>query len=94
MKVRNIVHKGLRKLYAEDEDKGVPADAAENFVRCLHSSMTWTTQKYSSILRSEVRASRKSQEAWSLRSRIAIGVNILDRRRLTWTLSIYLEVYH
>ena len=35
MKVRNIVHKGLRKLYAEDEDKGVPADAADKLRKML-----------------------------------------------------------
>jgi proteic killer suppression protein len=35
VKVRNIVHKGLRKLYAEDEDKGVPADAADKLRKML-----------------------------------------------------------
>ncbi len=29
MQIRNFAHKGLKKLYAEDSAKGVPADAAD-----------------------------------------------------------------
>ena len=29
MRIRNFAHKGLKKLYAEDNAKGVPADAAD-----------------------------------------------------------------
>lgn len=29
MRIRNFAHKGLKKLYAEDSSKGVPADAAD-----------------------------------------------------------------
>ncbi|MGH9608848.1 MAG: type II toxin-antitoxin system RelE/ParE family toxin [Bryobacteraceae bacterium] len=29
MKIRNFVHKGLRRLYVEDSAKGLPADATE-----------------------------------------------------------------
>jgi len=29
MKIRNFVHKGLRKLYAEDSVKGVPPDTVD-----------------------------------------------------------------
>ena len=29
MKIRNFVHKGLKKLYLEDNAKGLPADAAD-----------------------------------------------------------------
>jgi proteic killer suppression protein len=29
MKIRNFVHKGLRKLYAEDSAKGVPPDTVD-----------------------------------------------------------------
>ena len=29
MKIRNFVHKGLKKLYAEDSSKGVPPDAVD-----------------------------------------------------------------
>ena len=29
MKIRNFVHKGLKKLYLEDTSKGLPADAVD-----------------------------------------------------------------
>lgn len=29
MKIRNFTHKGLKRLYAEDNAKGIPADAAD-----------------------------------------------------------------
>ena len=29
MKIRSFVHKGLRRLYAEDSPKGVPADTVD-----------------------------------------------------------------
>jgi proteic killer suppression protein len=29
VQIRNFAHKGLKKLYAEDSAKGVPADAAD-----------------------------------------------------------------
>jgi proteic killer suppression protein len=29
VRIRNFAHKGLKKLYAEDSSKGVPADAAD-----------------------------------------------------------------
>jgi toxin HigB-1 len=29
VKIRNIVHKGLKKLYLEDSAKGMPADAVD-----------------------------------------------------------------
>jgi proteic killer suppression protein len=29
MKIRNFAHKGLKRLYAEDSAKGVPADTAD-----------------------------------------------------------------
>ena len=29
MRIRNFAHKGLKKLYAEDDAKGVPADTAD-----------------------------------------------------------------
>ena len=29
MKIRNFVHKGLKKLYLDDSAKGLPADAAD-----------------------------------------------------------------
>lgn len=29
MKIRNFVHKGLKRLYAEDSAKGVPPDTAD-----------------------------------------------------------------
>jgi toxin HigB-1 len=35
MKIRNFVHKGLRKLYAEDIARGVPPDAVEKLRKML-----------------------------------------------------------
>ena len=35
MKIRNFVHRGLRKLYEEDSAKAVPADAADKFRKML-----------------------------------------------------------
>jgi toxin HigB-1 len=35
MKIRNLVHKGLKKLYAQDSTKGVPADAADKLRKML-----------------------------------------------------------
>ena len=29
MKIRNLVHKGLKRLYAEDNPKGVPSDCGD-----------------------------------------------------------------
>jgi proteic killer suppression protein len=35
MKIRNFVHKGMKKLYEEDSTKGVPADTAEKLRKML-----------------------------------------------------------
>ena len=35
MKIRSFVHKGLRRLYAEDSMKGVPPDAADKLRKML-----------------------------------------------------------
>lgn len=35
MKIRNFIHKGLKKLYADDTAKGVPPDAAEKLRKML-----------------------------------------------------------
>ena len=35
MKVRSFVHKGLRKLYEEDQVKGVPPDAVDKLRKLL-----------------------------------------------------------
>ena len=35
MKIRNFVHKGLKRLYAEDSAKGVPPDAADKLRKML-----------------------------------------------------------
>jgi proteic killer suppression protein len=35
MKIRNFVHKGLKKLYAEDSVKGVPPDAVDKLRKML-----------------------------------------------------------
>lgn len=35
MKIRNFAHKGLKKLYAEDEAKGVPPDTADKLRKML-----------------------------------------------------------
>jgi plasmid maintenance system killer protein len=33
MRIRNFVHKGLRKLYADDAAKGVPPDTVDNLCK-------------------------------------------------------------
>jgi len=35
MKIRNFLHKGLKKLYAEDNPKGVPPDTVDKFRKML-----------------------------------------------------------
>ena len=35
MKIRNIVHKGLKRRYAEDDAKGVPSDSADKLRKML-----------------------------------------------------------
>jgi toxin HigB-1 len=35
MKIRNFVHKGLKKLYAEDSVKGVPPDTVDKLRKML-----------------------------------------------------------
>lgn len=35
MKIRDFVHKGLRKLYEEDSTKGVPPDVADKLRKML-----------------------------------------------------------
>lgn len=35
MKIRNIVHKGLKRLYAEDIAKGVPPDTVDKLRKML-----------------------------------------------------------
>ena len=35
MKIRNFVHKGLKKLYAEDSAKGVPPDTVDKLRKML-----------------------------------------------------------
>lgn len=35
MKIRNIVHKGLKRLYAEDNEKGLPPDAVDKLRKML-----------------------------------------------------------
>jgi proteic killer suppression protein len=35
VKIRNFVHKGLKKLYAEDNAKGVPPDTADKLRKML-----------------------------------------------------------
>ena len=35
MKIRNIVHKGLKRLYAEDYAKGVPPDTVAKLRKML-----------------------------------------------------------
>ena len=35
MKIRNILHKGLKRLYLEEGTKGVPADAADKLRKML-----------------------------------------------------------
>ena len=35
MKIRNFIHKGLKKLYAEDSPKGVPPDSVDKLRKML-----------------------------------------------------------
>ena len=35
MKIRNVVHKGLKRLYAEDVTKGVPSDTVDKLRKML-----------------------------------------------------------
>lgn len=35
MKIRNFVHKGLRRLYAEDTAKGLPHDAVDKLRKMM-----------------------------------------------------------
>jgi proteic killer suppression protein len=35
LRIRNFAHKGLKKLYAEDNAKGVPPDAADKLLKML-----------------------------------------------------------
>jgi len=35
VRIRNFTHKGLKKLYAEDSAKGVPADTADKLRKML-----------------------------------------------------------
>ncbi len=35
MKIRNFVHKGLRRLYLEDDARGVPADSVDKLRKML-----------------------------------------------------------
>jgi proteic killer suppression protein len=35
VKIRNFIHKGLRKLYAEDSAKGVPPDSVDKVRKML-----------------------------------------------------------
>ena len=35
MRIRGFIHKGLRRLYAEDNPKGLPADAADKLRKML-----------------------------------------------------------
>jgi proteic killer suppression protein len=35
VRIRNFAHKGLKKLYAEDNAKGVPADTADKLRKML-----------------------------------------------------------
>lgn len=35
MRIRNIVHKGLRRLYDSDDPKGLPADAVDTLRKML-----------------------------------------------------------
>ena len=35
MRIRNIAHKGLRRLYEEDSRKGLPADAVDKLGKML-----------------------------------------------------------
>ena len=35
MKIRNFVHKGIKKLYEEDSVKGVPSDTADKLRKML-----------------------------------------------------------
>ena len=35
MKIRNFVHKGLKRLYTEDSTKGVPPDTADKLRKML-----------------------------------------------------------
>ena len=35
MKIRNIVHKGIKRLYLEDQPKGLPADTIDKLRKML-----------------------------------------------------------
>ena len=35
MKIHNIIHKGLRKLYEEDARRGVPPDTVDKLIKML-----------------------------------------------------------
>ena len=35
VRIRNFVHKGLKKLYADDVEKGVPSDAVDKLRKML-----------------------------------------------------------
>jgi toxin HigB-1 len=35
VKIRNFAHKGLKKLYAEDSERGVPPDSADKLRKML-----------------------------------------------------------
>ena len=35
MKIRNFIHKGLKRLYSEDNSKGVPADTVDKLRKML-----------------------------------------------------------
>ena len=45
MRIRNIAHKGLRRLYEEDSRKGLPADAVDKLGKMLADELravpTW-----------------------------------------------------
>ena len=35
MRIRNVVHKGLKRLYTDDNPKGLPADAVDKIRKML-----------------------------------------------------------
>lgn len=96
MKIRNFVHKGLKKLYAEDNAKGVPPDTVDKLRKMLAFLDEMEAPEELRVLRSwkahTLTGDRKGK--WSL--------SVTANRRLTFRIdtdeheicNVDLEDYH
>ncbi len=95
MKIRNFVHKGLKRFYTEGSSKGVPPDTVDKLRKMLAFSMTCKTPRNCArSLRGRHTLTGDRKGTWSLsvtrNRRLTFRVDIAERE----IYDVNLEDYH